>query len=282
MADFPALPLWTDAYLADTRHLSQAEHGAYLLLIVTAWRTHDCRLPDDDRLLARYAGCDLRTWRRQKPTIMAFWDLEEGRWSQKRLMAEREYVMDLARKRAAAGSQGGHAKAAGANKIPVPKDTHLAEDKGRGEHVRANDKSLENIDSDLAKPVAPLQQNGSTHTHTHNKKDSVGSNEPTAGAAGVVVKLSPRRVTDDDVNESSDRKKTLFEFGRYVFGDKGGSIVTKFLGETRGDIMSACDLIESCRQKDDPRGYAFGILRRREVEDELYRIGEARIYAGAL
>jgi hypothetical protein len=42
MAEFPALPLWTDAYLGDTRHLSQSEHGAYLLLLITAWRTPNC------------------------------------------------------------------------------------------------------------------------------------------------------------------------------------------------------------------------------------------------
>ena len=56
MAEFPALALWTDAYLADTRHLSTLEHGAYLLLMMEAWRRPHCDLPDDDRVLARLAG----------------------------------------------------------------------------------------------------------------------------------------------------------------------------------------------------------------------------------
>jgi uncharacterized protein YdaU (DUF1376 family) len=111
MAQFPALPLWTDAYLGDTRHLSQAEHGAYLLLLITAWRTAGCSLPDDDRLLSRYAGCkDPRTWRRQKPVVMAFWELRGGRWYQKRLTTERRYVAELARKRAEAGREGAEAR----------------------------------------------------------------------------------------------------------------------------------------------------------------------------
>jgi uncharacterized protein YdaU (DUF1376 family) len=140
LAEFPALPLWTDAYLADTRHLSQSEHGAYFLLLVTAWRTRDCSLPDDDKLLARYAGCDKRTWLRQKQTIMAFWSLANGRWTQKRLTAERSYVTDLSSKRAEAGSRGGLARVASMQ--------------------------LKNNKIDQAKLVANAKQNGSTHTHT--------------------------------------------------------------------------------------------------------------------
>ena len=64
MAEFPALPLWTDAYLADTTHLSTIEHGAYLLLLMTAWRTKECCLPDDDKLLSRYARLTAAQWRR--------------------------------------------------------------------------------------------------------------------------------------------------------------------------------------------------------------------------
>ena len=111
MAEFPALPLWTDAYLGDTRHLSQSEHGAYLLLLITAWRTPNCSLPDDDRLLARYAGgVDMRTWRHQKATIMAFWDLRDGRWYQKRLTTERRYLVEASKERSRAGLLGAEAR----------------------------------------------------------------------------------------------------------------------------------------------------------------------------
>ena len=47
MAEFPALPLWTDAYLADTAHLSYAEHGLYLHMLMTMWRTPGCQMPND-------------------------------------------------------------------------------------------------------------------------------------------------------------------------------------------------------------------------------------------
>ena len=85
MTDFPYLPLWTDAYLADTRHLSAMEHGTYLLLLMTAWRTKDCSLPDDDKLLARFASLRLNQWLKIKPTIIAFFEVQDGRLKQHKL-----------------------------------------------------------------------------------------------------------------------------------------------------------------------------------------------------
>lgn len=92
MAEFPTLTLWTDAYLGDTQHLTLEEHGAYLKLLFIAWRTPDCDLPDDDRRLANMLGVGLKKWSGLKLAVMAFWHLEAGRWTQKRLTRERDFV----------------------------------------------------------------------------------------------------------------------------------------------------------------------------------------------
>lgn len=92
MSRFPSLPLFTDAFIADTQHLDARETGAYLLLLMMAWRSPECRIPDDDKLLARWARMDLRGWRHTKSVVMQFWDLEEGFYTQKRLRKEYEYV----------------------------------------------------------------------------------------------------------------------------------------------------------------------------------------------
>lgn len=115
MAQFPALPLFTDAYFADTRHLSTLESGAYLHLLMTAWRTPNCSLPDDDKTLARYAGVDGRTWARIKTVVMAFWSLENGEWVQKRLSKERAYCNKIAEVRRANGQAGGRPKSLNKN-----------------------------------------------------------------------------------------------------------------------------------------------------------------------
>ena len=92
MADFPFMPMWTDAYLADTTHLRTEEHGAYLLLLFAAWRSPTCSVPDNDDALSRITGLSLVKWQAIKPTVMAFWRMDKRRkiWVQKRLKIERE------------------------------------------------------------------------------------------------------------------------------------------------------------------------------------------------
>lgn len=58
MAQFPALPLFTDAWIADTKHLSIYERGLYMDLLVLMWRTPECRVPDDRKWLAERLGID--------------------------------------------------------------------------------------------------------------------------------------------------------------------------------------------------------------------------------
>jgi uncharacterized protein YdaU (DUF1376 family) len=92
MAQFPFLPFWTDAYLGDTTHLSTIEHGAYLLLLITAWRSKDCQLPDDNKMLARYTKLSPSQWRRIRPILEPFFFVQNGIWEQGRLTDERNAV----------------------------------------------------------------------------------------------------------------------------------------------------------------------------------------------
>lgn len=104
MAEFPALPLFTDAYLGDTIHLTTLQHGAYLLMLITAWRTSDCSLPNDDEFLARITRMDRRTWNQNKERILSFWRLNENnKFEQGRLKDERNYVDQQRNKNVEAG-----------------------------------------------------------------------------------------------------------------------------------------------------------------------------------
>lgn len=101
MSKFPFMPVDVDAYFGATRHLTTEQHGAYLLLLMEAWRRPNCVLPDDDDLLAAWAGLSVKEWKQSKSLIMAFWTLDKRSkgWTQKRLKKERKYAASVRQKK---------------------------------------------------------------------------------------------------------------------------------------------------------------------------------------
>ena len=81
------MPLYIGDYLADTTHLTQAEHGAYLLLLMAMWRAGG-KLPANDPQLARFCRCTGPQWNRIRETILAFFEWDDGCLTQRRLSAE--------------------------------------------------------------------------------------------------------------------------------------------------------------------------------------------------
>ena len=99
MAEFPALPLWTDAYLADTTHLTDAEHGIYLKLMIHAWRTPECRLPADPKWIARKVGKTVDEFEESvMPLLEEFWHSDGNYWRQKRLTSEHNFLKKRSKK----------------------------------------------------------------------------------------------------------------------------------------------------------------------------------------
>jgi uncharacterized protein YdaU (DUF1376 family) len=98
MAEFPAMPLFTDAYLADTLDLTTEQHGIYLLMMVVAWRRPKCSLPANPselrQILPSIRDKHGHTFNRLVvPILERFWQKdEEGNYVQKRLSKEREFV----------------------------------------------------------------------------------------------------------------------------------------------------------------------------------------------
>lgn len=92
MPSMPVLPFWPADYLGDTRHLTAAEHGAYFLLMLAAWQSPNCSLPNEEKRLARMAACNLKQWRAVSDAVLGFWDFDEGlqKWTQKRLLKEHQ------------------------------------------------------------------------------------------------------------------------------------------------------------------------------------------------
>lgn len=153
MADLPCMPLWTDAYLADTQRLTTEQHGAYVLLLMQAWRSPDGTLADDDEMLAALVKATPAKWKAMKPIVMAFWTLDKRRkrWWQKRLKTEREKAMvKKAKARDSAASrwkdkEKGDANAMRTQCYPEPKPEPIERSKDLSQRSRAKKSDLDII-----------------------------------------------------------------------------------------------------------------------------------------
>lgn len=96
----PWMPLYVADYLADTGHLSAAEHGAYMLLIMHYWTNGG--LPDDERRLARIARMSEDEWRAARDELASFF--QDG-WRHARIDAELAKSEEISSKRKAAAEQ---------------------------------------------------------------------------------------------------------------------------------------------------------------------------------
>ena len=100
------MPLYAGDYLRDTGHLTAAEHGAYLLLLMQAW-TRGGALPADDDKLRMLARMERREWDGARATVLAFFTRDGDAYRNARLdreIARREAVSDARRRSGARGA----------------------------------------------------------------------------------------------------------------------------------------------------------------------------------
>ncbi len=127
------IPLFPDAYLRDTTHLSTEEHGAYFMLLMAAWGSADCSLPSDEKRLAALTKLSIRRWRNIAPVILEFWTIDRGRMTQGRLLKEWEYVREKSAKaKASVGMRRDRSDGYERNQNVPTNDLHLGGGGGEG------------------------------------------------------------------------------------------------------------------------------------------------------
>lgn len=97
------MPFYIADYLADTADLSNAEHGAYLMLLCQAWMNGGI-VPLDESRLARLARMSPGEWEVSREVIMRFWTRTESGFMQKRLSAELTKAKNIQNQRSRAGT----------------------------------------------------------------------------------------------------------------------------------------------------------------------------------
>jgi len=111
MAEFPSMPFFTDAYLADTKHLTVEEHGAYILLLICMWRSPGCKLPDDDKRLARMVGVTPAKWRKLRAAISEFFIIENDHFYHGKIHEAYQNLKTKKEQNKSNGAKGGQANA---------------------------------------------------------------------------------------------------------------------------------------------------------------------------
>lgn len=120
MADLPFMPMYVDAMLGDTGHLSNEEFGAYHRLLYAMWRRGGT-LPDVDGDLMRICCSTPHRWPRLRSRLRPFLIRgEDGTWSQKKLKT----VMAKSKNMVATN----HEKTAKAREAKANKKKHLVGD----------------------------------------------------------------------------------------------------------------------------------------------------------
>lgn len=110
------MPMYWDAYLADTTHLTTEEHGAYMLLLAAMWRRNGT-VPDDDADNARIVGLTKAKWRKVKARLAGLLIIENGEITQKKLKKTWQKTQEIVEKNRANGAKGGRPKAVKNNDI---------------------------------------------------------------------------------------------------------------------------------------------------------------------
>src|SRR5271165_4871609 len=112
MSKAPAMPVFTDALVGDTLHLSAEEFGAYFLILIATWRNNGQALPDDDARLRRVTRITPRRWPKVREILLPFFTTDDGFWHQARLEKEWNRVTNLILVKRACGDKGGRPRGA--------------------------------------------------------------------------------------------------------------------------------------------------------------------------
>lgn len=103
------MPLYIGDYLVDTTHLTRAQHGSYLLILMAMWKAGG-QLEYDEEDLATIGKMSAEEWSIEGRKLMRFFVEKDGYITQKRLSAELESARRISGERRAAGKSGADAR----------------------------------------------------------------------------------------------------------------------------------------------------------------------------
>lgn len=99
------MPLYISKYLGRTMTLNTEQHGAYLLLLMAAWKL-DGKLPNDPEQLQAITRLPPARWKAHERILSSFFFVTEDFWINDKVREELEKAKNNSKKRAEAGTKG--------------------------------------------------------------------------------------------------------------------------------------------------------------------------------
>tara|TARA_R110000822_G_scaffold41144_8_gene111811 strand:+ start:1114 stop:2043 length:930 start_codon:yes stop_codon:yes gene_type:complete len=223
------MPMYFADWIADTMHLSVAQHGAYFLLVSNYWISRKA-LKNDDKYLASITRCSAEQWAEMRPTLEEFFTIEENTWVHGRIESELAKAALKYEQAVANGRAGGRAKAKAANVQSNPEPHIVAVAKQTLQHPlsKRSSKKLAN------------------YNHNYNHKDKERDIPALFSFCQDFFKQNnlpvPTKLTDN-------RKKRLISITRNVSDEEFKTVIQKIsqssflLGKNNRDFVASFDFI---------------------------------------
>jgi uncharacterized protein YdaU (DUF1376 family) len=240
----PYMPFFVSDYLADTGHLSTIEHGAYMLLIMSYWKSGGS-LPDDDGKLSRIARVPAEEWAKIRPTLADFFQVSGGKWSHRRIDDELTIAESRTNMAKEAGRLGGQ-RSAIARQI-------RRENEAKGKQPLSDPQAtLEQPLSDAQATLKQPSSNPGRVSQAKPKRASTGTGTGTGtgkeekeNCAGHAVAIVPE---DAELYQSINAAFLAKNDNRFTNYPKEGQAI-------KGIITKA-----KARSLDDPEGFCQAML----------------------
>ena len=99
------MPLYINEYTGDTMAFTTEQHGAYLLLMMAAWKAKGV-LPSDDESIESITKLPPERWQAMKAKVLAKFSIDGATMTQKRITQEMERAQKVSKARSEAGKAG--------------------------------------------------------------------------------------------------------------------------------------------------------------------------------
>lgn len=162
------MPLYINEYTGDTMAFTTEQHGAYLLLLMAAWKAKGL-LPSDDESLASITRLPIERWEAMRAKILSKFEINGDLMTQKRVTHElaRAYDVSFARSEAA--------------KARAAKAQQEGQQKGSKRAANASANAQQKVSKSPANDPSKEQQNGTqsqSQSHTSTNVDGYISGGP--------------------------------------------------------------------------------------------------------